>query len=308
MNSSISVSEPTASDMQTVLKIVLNGLPSPHSKRVYHRAIRDFLNYWEKQDCPTPDKLFLQTYMFHMQEIGVGETSINLRIAAIRTYAREAADLDIWPVSVPAAFARVKTIPARGTRTGIWLTLEQAQALMDAPDRSTIKGLRDRAVLAILLGCGLRRSEVVSLTADHIQKRDQFWVLANIVGKRNKMRTVVIPIWTKQALDAYMTKIDLSTGYLFPPLRKNGNRGEGRVNPRAVQRVVKEYATQCGFPEIAPHDLRRTYAKLAYQNGARLDQIQVNLGHQSLTTTQVYLGIELDLAEGPGSYLDIRVR
>ena len=257
---------------------------------------------------PVPDKLFLQTYVFYMLENGVGKVGINIRLAAFKNFSREAADMNVWPFEVPTAFSRVKKIAVRGTRSGNWLTMEQAQRLMNEPDISTRSGLRDRALLSILLGCGLRRSEAVTLTVEHFQQRNNAWVLANILGKRNKIQTVVIPTWTKKAVDAYLTELAISTGFLFRPMRKNGNViNEGHVTPREVARIVKKHAAAVGFPDIAPHDLRRTYAKLSYQNGARLDQIQINLGHESLTTTQKYLGIDLDLEDGPGSYLDIDV-
>lgn len=294
-------------EMKTVVQIVLNNLPSKHTRRNYLRGMRDFLAYWLENDSPVPDKLFLQTYKFYMQERGVGEASINTRLCAIRNFAREAADLRIWPDSVPNDFLKVKMIPLRGVRNGIWLTLEQAQRLVDAPDISKKKGLRDRAVLSVMLGCGLRRSEMVVLTVEHIQMRSGTWVLANVLGKRSKIRTVVLPDWTRLAVEEYLAAYDIRSGYLFRPVIKTGEGLNGPMNPKTITRIVKLYGAKCGLPNIAPHDMRRTYAKLAYKYGARLDQIQINLGHQSLTTTQRYLGIDLDLSAGPGTYLDIRI-
>jgi integrase len=86
----------------------------------------------------------------------------------------------------------------------------------------------------------------------------------------------------------------------------SGRIQHGSICGEAVRNVVYKYARQCGF-DISPHDLRRTYAKLAHKNGAKIDQIQLNLGHQSLATTQVYLGNELDLKNGPGDFLDIQI-
>jgi len=300
---------PTAlsQEMKTVVQIVLNGLPSKHTQRNYLRGMRDFLIYWLEKGKPIPDKLFLQTYKFYMQERGVGEASINIRLCAIRSFAREAVDLGIWPDSVPLDFTKVKKIPLRGVRTGIWLTLEQAQRLIDAPDVTKKKGLRDRAVLSVLLGCGLRRSEMIVLTVDHLQVRSGIWVLANVLGKRSKLRTIVLPDWTRAAIDEYLGAYEITSGFLFRPVIKNGEMLNEQMHPRTIGRIVKLYGAQCRLPGIAPHDMRRTYAKLAYQYGARLDQIQINLGHQSLTTTQKYLGIDLDLGAGPGTYLDIRI-
>ncbi len=289
-----------------LVRVVLNSLPSPQSKRVYKMAIRDFLKYWQTRKKPTLDKLFLQTYITHLQDEGVGESSINLRLAAIRKLAREASELQIWPDSVAAAFASVKNIPQRGVRTGNWLSLEQAQELINAPDISTLIGLRNRAILATLLGCGLRRLELVKLSSDQLQLRDGRWVIADLVGKRNKARTVTVPAWTKQAIDDYLDVVETRSGKLFQAMSKSGDIQRNHISPETVREVVRIYASMCGF-RITPHDLRRTYAKLALKNGAKIEQIQLNLGHQSLATTQVYLGTDLDLKNGPGDFLDINI-
>jgi integrase len=293
--------------IDTLVRVVLNSLPSPLSKRVYKMAIRDFLQYWQTNDRPVMDKLFLQTYIAFMQDIGVGEASINLRLAAIRKLTREASELQIWPDTVAAAFASVKNIPQRGKRTGNWLSLEQAQQLINAPDISTKVGLRNRAILATLLGCGLRRLELVNLSLNQLQLRDDRWVIANLVGKRNKTRTVTVPAWTKQAIDDYLDATNIHSGQLFQAMSKSGRIQRDHISPETVREVVRLNAQKCGF-RITPHDLRRTYAKLALKNGAKIEQIQLNLGHQSLATTQVYLGTDLDLANGPGDFLDIYVK
>jgi len=289
-----------------LVRVVLNSLPSPLSKRVYNMAIRDFLQYWQTNGRPVMDKLFLQTYIAFMQDIGVGEASINLRLAAIRKLTREASELQIWPDTVAAAFASVKNIPQRGKRTGNWLSLEQAQQLINAPDISTPIGLRNRAILATLLGCGLRRLELVNLSLNQLQLRDDRWVLTNLIGKRNKTRTVTVPIWTKQAIDDYLDATHIYSGQLFQAMRKNGEIIWDHISPETVREVVRLNAQKCGF-KITPHDLRRTYAKLALKNGAKIEQIQLNLGHQSLATTQVYLGTDLDLKNGPGDFLAINI-
>ncbi len=81
--------------------------------------------------------------------------------------------------------------------------LKQAQTLLNAPDITTTKGLRDRAILAVLLGCGLRRSEVAALTFAHVQQRDGRWCIVDLVGKHGRVRTVPMPTWVKVAIDAW---------------------------------------------------------------------------------------------------------
>jgi site-specific recombinase XerD len=110
----------------------------------------------------------------------------------------------------------------------------------------------------------------------------------------------------KQAIDAYMETTQIHSGHLFQAIRKNGQILHDHISAETVRDVVKTYARQCGF-NISPHDLRRTYAKLALKNGAKIEQIQLNLGHQSLATTQVYLGTDLDLKNGPGDFLAINI-
>ena len=289
-----------------LVRVVLNSLPSKSSKRVYRMAIRDFLSFWGLRGKPNLDKLFLQTYIAHMQDEGVGESSINLRLAAIRKLTREAAELQIWPDEVVAAFASVKNIPQRGKRTGNWLSLEQVQLLINTPDTSTTIGLRNRAMLAILVGCGIRRQELTKLKPGQLQLRDGRWVIADLIGKRNKTRTVTVPVWAKQAIDTYIKAVGIQSGRLFQAMSKSGSIQHEYICGETVRDVVYKYAHQCAL-DISPHDLRRTYAKLAHKNGAKIDQIQLNLGHHSLATTQVYLGNELDLKNGPGDFLDINI-
>ena len=292
--------------LDVLVRVVINSLPSPRSKRVYSMAIRHFVQYLQSQKEPLLDKLFLQTYISVMQDEGIGEASINLRLAAIRKLSREADELKIWPETVTAAFVSVKKIPQRGKRIGNWLTLEQAQKLINAPDTATPLGLRNRAILATLLGCGIRRNELVNLSPAQLQLREGRWVIADLVGKRNKSRTVTVPLWVKQCIDAYLAATQIRSGRLIQAMLKGGHIQRDHISPESVYELVKMYGRQCGF-SITPHDLRRTYAKLALKNGARIDQIQLNLGHESLATTQVYLGIDLDLKNGPGDYLPIQI-
>ena len=160
--------------------------------------------------------------------------------------------------------------------------------------------------MATLTGCGIRRQELTRLKLEQFQLRDGRWVIADLVGKRNKARTVTVPSWVKQAVDAYIEACDIQSGRLFQAMSKSGNIQHEHICGETVRDVVYKYAQRCGL-DISPHDLRRTYAKLAHKNGAKIDQIQLNLGHHSLATTQVYLGNDLDLKNGPGDFLDINI-
>ena len=112
--------------------------------------------------------------------------------------------------------ARIKGVKSKGVRLGNWLSMRQAQTLLNTPDVTTKKGLRDRAILAVLLGCGLRRSEVAALTFGHIQQRDGRWCIVDLVGKHGRVRTVPMPTWTKVAIDGWTSAVGLTGGSRIP--------------------------------------------------------------------------------------------
>src|SRR5438552_12975971 len=102
-----------------------------------------------------------------------------------------------FPIGLAAGISRVKSAKSTGIRVGNWLSLRQAQALLSAPDIATLRGLRDRAILAVLLGCGLRRSEAAALTFTHLQQRDGRWCIVDLVGKHGQVRTAPTPTWVR---------------------------------------------------------------------------------------------------------------
>src|SRR5450432_3599215 len=102
-----------------------------------------------------------------------------------------------------------------GVRLGNWLTAEQGQALWQAPDRDQLKGKRDRALLALLLACGLRRHELAALTFGHLQQREGHWAIVDLRGKAGHVRTIPVPDWVHCLLDDWTTAAGISTGSLF---------------------------------------------------------------------------------------------
>jgi len=102
--------------------------------------------------------------------------------------------------------ANLTDVPLRqkGTRLGNWLTREQAKDLLVVPHRSTLKGKRDYVLLALLVGCALRRTELAELQVQTIQLRENRCVLADLEGKGRRIRTVAVPLWVKQGINAWM--------------------------------------------------------------------------------------------------------
>jgi integrase len=206
-----------------------------------------------------------------------------------------------------SGITRVKGVASKGVRLGNWLTIEQAQTLLNTPDASTTRGLRDRAVLAVLLGCGLRRSECAAMTFGHVQQRDGRWCIVDLVGKHGRVRTIPIPAWVKVAIDAWTTAAGISSGPVFRPVNRAGQAHETALNEKVVWQLLQRYTTAAGVPGIAPHDLRRSCAKMCRAAGGELEQIQLLLGHASVHTTERYLGTRQDLVHAPNDGIKLRV-
>lgn len=160
------------------------------------------------------------------------------------------------------------------------------------------------------VSAGLRRSEVAELAFERIQQREGRWVIVDLLGKGNRVRTIPIPSWAKVAIDEWVKVSGIEpTGRVFRGVYKGGRSlqaGSDGITPQVVYDVVQEYAGGLGF-SLAAHDLRRTFAKLAHKGGAQLDQIQLTLGHASLKTTEKYLGIQQDLTDAPCDHLGLKL-
>ena len=207
-----------------------------------------------------------------------------------------------------AAIARVPGVARHGTRVGNWLTREQANELLNAPDPGTLIGKRDRALLALLVGCGLRRSELVQLYIEHLQQRDARWVLPDLAGKGGRVRTVTVPAGVKTRIDLWTAAAGITEGPLFRPVTKGGVvQGRAFGDEKAIWRLVVRYARETELGKLAPHDLRRTCAKLCRKAGGDLEQIQLLLGHASVQTTERYLGTEQNLVEAVNDGLGLEL-
>ncbi len=157
-------------------------------------------------------------------------------------------------------------------------------------DNASLRGKRDYATLAILLGCGLRRAELTALRVEDIQQREEHWVIADLVGKGGHIRTIPVPDWVKAGIDAWTVAAGVTTGALLRSINKAGRVWGTGFSPKVIWGVVKQKAKACEIPALAPHDLRRTCARLCHQAGGELEQIQFLLGHVSVQTTERYLG------------------
>ncbi|MBB5061005.1 integrase [Granulicella aggregans] len=221
-------------------------------------------------------------------------STVNVRLSAVRKMVFEARKNGMIGAEEAATLTEVPNVPQKGTRLGNWLTREQAKVLLAVPDRSTLKGKRDYVILAVLVGCALRREELAALDLDTIQLREGRWVLADLEGKGRRVRTVAIPVWVKQGINAWMTAAGVEDGRLLRAVTKAG-KVKGSMSGWAVWSVVEQSANEIGIERFGAHDLRRTCAKLCRKNGGNIEQIKFLLGHSSIQTTERYLGSEQEI-------------
>jgi site-specific recombinase XerD len=287
--------------------LVLDSVSSPITKRVYNMALNEFMAWFQQAPRPGFTNATVSAWRVSLEERRLGSSSIIIRMSAIRKLAAEAADNGLLAPELAQGISRVKSVKSTGIRVGNWLSQRQAQALLSAPDATTVTGLRDRAIIGVLLGCGLRRSEVAGLTFSHVQQRDGRWCIVDLVGKHGRVRTAPMPAWVKVAIDAWTTASGVTTGCVFRPVNRAGSIAGERLGEKVVWQMLRRYATEVGVPGISPHDLRRTCAKLCRAAGGELEQIQMLLGHASVQTTERYLGTRQDLVHAPNDAIKLKV-
>lgn len=280
----------TLPELEQCKSAVLNSLASEESRRSYKHALGEFIEWYCSEPRLAFNRVVVLRYRQHLETRRLAPATINVRLAAVRRIAYEAADSGLLSSELVSGIRRVKGVKSLGVRVGNWLSLEQARALLcsDVPD--TLVGRRDKALVALLLGCGLRRSEVVALEYDDIQSREGHWVILDLMGKGRHVRTVPMPAWVKAAVDQWTAAASITSGHLLRPLRKSGAVMARRLTQNVVWCVVKKMASRSGIAALAPHDLRRTCARLCHAAGGELEQIQFLLGHASVQTTERYIG------------------
>ena len=277
-------------DLDHAKAAVLASLHSPEAQRSYRHAIHEFVGWYCSEPLLSFKKTVVTRYRIHLEDCRLAPGSTNVRLAAVRRLADEAAEAGLLSPELAAGIRRVKGSKRLGVRLGNWLTAEQARSLWQLPSAGTLKSKRDRAILAVLLGCGLRRRELSDLTLDHLQRREEHWAIMDLVGKGRHIRTVPVPDWVKRTIDDWLTEAGVTNGRLFRRVCRAGTVwGEG-ITEKVIWHVVKEYATKIGVSKLAPHDLRRSCARLCHEAGGELEQIQFLLAHVSVQTTEKYLG------------------
>src|SRR5258708_4297730 len=234
-------------DLEQSKNAVLNSLAAPSSQESYRHAMEGFIGWY----CCEPRLSFTRTvvlrYRFFLEQKILAPSTINVRLAAVRRLAYEASDTGLLSPDLAAGIRRVKGAKRLGVRIGNWLTVDQSRTLLGEPRPGSLRGKRDRAILALLIGCGLRRAEVVGLGTEDFQIREEHCVIADLVGKGKHIRTVPVPMWTKRAVDEWITAAGINGGAIFRRVSRMDKIWGGGNTPQAIWDVGKAAAKR------APH-------------------------------------------------------
>ena len=284
---------------------MLNSLGSPASRRVYEYAIDQFIAWYCSEPRLAFNRIVVVRYRMHLESRGLAANTINQQLAAVRRLAHEAADSGLLSPELAAGISRVKGVKQLGFRSGNWLSAEQSSEVLRHACGDSMRAKRDYAMLAMLFGCGFRRSELVGLDLDEIQMRQGHWAVVDLIGKGGHIRTVPIPLWAKAALDQWTVAAGVVEGRIFRAVARTGKVWGKGISQNVVWYVVKTCCERAGLEHIAPHDLRRTCAKLCHSSGGELEQIQFLLGHASVQTTERYLGCKQNLGHPVNDLFDL---
>ena len=286
---------------------VLNSLGSPASRRVYEYAIDQFVAWYCSEPRLAFNRIVVVRYRMFLESRHLAANTINQQLAAVRRLAHEAADAGLLSPELAAGISRVKGVKQLGFRAGNWLSAEQSSEVLNHACGDSMRAKRDYAMLAMLFGCGFRRSELVGLELDEIQVRQGHWAVVDLIGKGGHIRTVPIPNWVKAALDQWTRAANVTCGKVFRAVARKGKIWGSGISQNVVWCVVRDCCRKAGLDHIAPHDLRRTCAKLCHDRGGEIEQIQFLLGHASVQTTERYLGCKQNLGHPVNDLFDLRV-
>ena len=254
---------------------VLNSLGSPASRRVYEYAIDQFIAWYCSEPRLAFNRIVVVRYRMHLESRGLAANTINQQLAAVRRLAHEAADAGLLSPELAAGISRVKGVKQLGFRAGNWLSAEQCSEVLSRAFGTSLRAKRDYAMLAMLFGCGLRRSELVGLEMDEVQMRQGHWAVVDLIGKGGHIRTVPIPVWVKAALDDWTAAAGITEGRIFRAVARTGKDvGRWNLAERCLVRrqdVLRKSGTGAHRAARLAKDLREAVPQQAAARSSRFN-------------------------------------
>lgn len=281
------------------------------TKLQYRKALKNYLNAGNKLG----DAQALSEYAR-----GLNKSSRAFLKAAIRLVSSEfenSLKSGATPENLPdiqAALYRlealnntIKVKSSKGEKIHVWLSSRQVHEIMSTCGNDSLIDKRDWIVLGLLLGAGLRREEIVNLKFDDLvdlpTKDNGLRTCLQVEGKGSKNRVIPINKSLASRIQEWKELIG-STGYICRSIDKGGRIGNS-LSVIGIFEIVRKRGALIGISALDPHDARRTFAQLGYDAGIPLTQISKQLGHSSLSTTQAYLNLDLDLLTNVSDFIPL---
>ncbi len=251
---------------------------SPHTVDAYNKDIIEFIKFMENLSSDTPERRHVEAYMGHLHERGQQARSIVRAVSALRSFYNfllmdgkiKASPLE--DIEVPRFKAHIPDV----------LSEQEIVELIHMPEGSKTS-LRDSTILELLYATGLRVSELVKLSKSDVNLEGGFVVT---MGKRSKERVVPLGTYSRDAIKLYLDTEKPKGTYLFP-----NNRG-GMLSRQAIWKIIKKYSIRLPRGHVSPHTIRHTFATHLLQGGADLRSVQILLGHEDISTTQIYTHVD----------------
>ncbi|PJF36123.1 MAG: hypothetical protein CUN49_07035 [Candidatus Thermofonsia Clade 1 bacterium] len=296
------------------LLVAMAGL-SAHTQRAYRRWIKRYL---AEIHALAPEALDLKAlpvrlaveslatanlkaWLGKLKAEGLGKQSIMQAKASVVWLAQLMADIERLDYAAASGLSRVKAPRAEaGQRSGTWLSPEEIRAMLSklrsSEARNPALKARNVAIITLMVTCGLRRDEVAAALWSDLTRQGRNQIL-KVHGKGEKMRPVKLPEMTFSAIEHWRAYHPRPEGDnpLFSRIWANGTVTTSGITDRAVWNVVQQAAKAAGLPRISPHDLRRSFARGAYEAGVSFELIRQALGHSSIATTERYVNSALEL-------------
>ena len=266
-------------------------LPSPASKttmKSFLNCVARLVGYRDLMACPweTIQRHHVQAIITMLSDSGKTPATVNTYLAAIKGVALEAWAMKLIDSDSYQHIKQVKSVRGSRLPSGRALSPAEIQALMAAceNDDSPI-GIRDAAMIAVLAGCGLRRTEIVSLDFETLSITERSF---KVLGKGNKERLSFIPSGAWSRLSRWLEHSGHGQGALFTRIRRHDAITDGRLSAQAIYHILHTRAAEAQVEKFSPHDLRRTYATTLFDKGVDIITVKDALGHESVSTTQKY--------------------
>lgn len=240
---------------------------SPNTVQAYTKDVEQFLK---------TNDMDIKSYLEKLKRGGIAPSSINRKISSLKAFFKflMKEGIESFPFEKIPSQKTARKVPKV-------LSLHEAEEMLSAPNVKTPQGRRDKAILELLYGAGLRASEVVNLKIHNVQEG-----FLLVMGKGRKERVVPINEKAQKAIRDYLdVRPKVRSDWLFV------GKGGKRITRQTVWLIVRKYAG------THPHILRHTFATHLIEGGADLRAVQMMLGHKSITTTQIYTKVSLSLAK-----------